>query len=1025
MQKQLLSVLKILSAVILLLAGAFTARAQQLTVRGTVVDAAGPVIGATVLEAGTTNGTSTDMDGHFTLTVPASARVEISCVGYESQSFSAREVPSQIVLVEDSVFLDETVVVGYGVQKRSNVTGAIASVKSEALENRSNETVGSSLQGKLAGVQVLNTSGAPGASSSFRIRGYSSHTSSPDPLIIVDGLKIKSMDYLDPESVESVEVLKDAASAAIYGAQAGNGVILITTKAGREDNARVFYNNLFSFRSPLQNIEMMNAAQYKEYWMEGGVPESSFQYADTNWQDVMFETGMMHRHTVGLQGGNNKLSYYVDATYSNNDGIVTGKYDTNERITGQINVSYQIKPWLKIGTNNSIERGMTRNVSQNIMTGTGSAIAAAYYFDPTVPVVYENDSLIPEGTGLLKGEAEGNRVMRDEQGRMYGQSMILVSDLWNPLLMRYISGLGVRTSESWRTNINGTAYADLTPFKGFTFTSRFGYRLSSSYAKGYNPSYWMNPYQSQVNPVIQASTSNQQYYQWENFANYLKSFGKNDIALMAGMEFASTRYETLQAQANGLKNEEENFRYVQFYDPTASSRTMSGMDYSRSNLSFFSRLGYTYDNRYNLQVSMRADAFGMAKLAKQNRWGFFPSVSAGWTVSNEGFFKNLFSKEGFSFLKFRGSWGINGNIDSLGDFSWTNAMSLSGQYDIMNQGLVTAANPSTVLANPNVTWETSRQIDAGVDARFFRDRLTLTVDYYNKVTTNMLASVSAPAVSGASTTYVNSGKIRNTGWEFDLGWKDDIGRDFKYSITANLSTVTNMVEESPLGKGRTAGGSNFFLPVTYLEAGYPMWYIRTNKVKGYSDTGLPTYYSAEELGTDDGKDYAGDGIPDFTYGITISLSYKNFDMTIFGSGVQGNEMFLSIYRPDLAEANLPKFVYDGRWTPSTASTATYPAPQTNMMTNFGIATSDLWVFDASYFKIKQIQLGYTVPRKVLDFLHLKGLRIYGSVENAFTFTKYPGNDPESMSSTFGNLISMDRVNYPSTRNFNFGVNVSF
>ena len=1002
-----------------------SAMAQQITVKGRIVDAAGPVIGATVLQVGTTNGVSTDMDGHFSLSVPSSSSVEISCVGYVTQRFAAGSVPAEIILVEDTQFIDETIVVGYGVQKKSNITGAIASVKSEALENRSNETVGSSLQGKLAGVQVLNTSGAPGASSSFRIRGYSSTSSSPDPLIIVDGLKIKSMDYLDPESVESVEVLKDAASAAIYGAQAGNGVILITTKNGSEDNAKFFYNNLFSFRAPLQNMNMMNAAEYKQYWMEGGYPESSFQYADTNWQDVMFNTGIIQRHTVGVQGGSGKLTYYVDATYAYNDGIVTGQYDTNERITGQINVSYQLKPWLKIGTTNSIERGKTKSVSQNIITGTGSAIAAAYYYDPTVPVVYDNDSMIPEGTGLLQGEAQGFKVMRDEQGRMYGQSMILVSDLWNPLLMRNVAGLIVGPTEYWRSNINGTVYTDITPFKGFTFTSRLGYRMNYSYGKGYNPSYYMNPYQSQVNPVIQGSVSNQIYYQWENFANYLRTFGKNEIALMAGMEYASTRFETMSAQANGLTNEAENFRYLSFYEPTASSRTMEGTDYSRSNLSFFSRIGYTYDNRYNIQVNFRADAFGMSKLSRQNRWGFFPSISAGWTVSNESFFKNHFNRDIFSFLKFRGSWGINGNIDSLGDFSWTNAMSLSGQYNIMDSGLVTAANPSTILANPNVTWESSRQIDAGVDARFLKDRLALTVDYYNKITTNMLASVNAPAVSGASTTYINSGIIRNNGWEFDLSWKDGIGKDFSYTISANLSTVSNMVVESPLGKGRVAGGNNFFLPVTYLESGYPMWYIRTNKVKGFSDTGLATYYSAEELGTDDGKDYVGDGIPDFTYGITISLRYKNVDMTVFGSGVQGNEMFLSIYRPDLPEANLPKFVFDGRWTPQNAANATYPAPQTNMMTNFGIAQSDLWVFDASYFKIKQIQLGYTMPQKVLDFLHLKGLRVYGSVENALTFTKYPGNDPESMSATFGNSISMDRVNYPSTRNFNFGINLSF
>jgi len=837
---------------------------------------------------------------------------------------------------------------------------------------------------------------------------------------------VKSMDYLNPESVESIEVLKDAASAAIYGAQAGNGVVLITTKQGNKSNTRVFYNNLFSFRAPIENIEMMNAAQYKEYWMEGGIAESSFQDADTNWQEEMFERGFMQRHTIGLQGGNDQFSYFIDATYLKNNGMLTGNYDRNERITGQINVSYKIKPWLKIGTNNSIERGMTKNVSQNAFTGTGSAVAAAYYFDPTVPVVYEDEASIPVGTGIADALAKGLPVMRDENGKIYGQSMILKSDLWNPYLMRYVydTNMGVPYSDSWRTNINGSLYGELTPFKGFVFTSRFGYRMSSTYAKGYNPSFFINPQQQSATPHMRTMTNNNQYYQWENFANYNRTFGNHDISAMVGMEFASTRYESLNAFANGLTSEEDNFHYLDYYDTTASRREMGGRDYSRSNMSYFGRLGYTYGERYNIQASFRADAYGMAKLSKANRWGVFPSVSAGWTTSNEPFFKNNIG-DWFSFLKFRGSWGINGNIDSLGDFSWTNAMSLNGQYNIMDDSLITAANPSNILANPNVTWEESRQVDVGLDLRFFRDRLAFTVDYYNKFTTNMLSRVAAPAVSGTSYTYINAGKIQNTGWEFDLSWKDGVGKDFSYSIQANLSTVNNLVVESPLGEGRTAGGGNFYMPVTYLETGYPMWYIRTSKVTGFTDNGMAITASADELGTDDGNYYAGDGIPDFTYGLTISLRYKSFDLNIFGNGVQGVEKFLSIYRPDLAMANLPKFVYDQRWTKDNAANAKYPAPCTNMGLNHVYATSDMWVFDASYFKLKQIQLGYTLPKKALEKLHIKGLRIYGSVENVFTITKYPGNDPESISATFGNSIAVDRVSYPSARSFNFGLNFSF
>ena len=423
----------------------------------------------------------------------------------------------------------------------------------------------------------------------------------------------------------------------------------------------------------------------------------------------------------------------------------------------------------------------------------------------------------------------------------------------------------------------------------------------------------------------------------------------------------------------------------------------------------------------------------MSKLSKKNRWGFFPSVSAGWTISNEKFFKNGIKPEFWSFFKIRASYGVNGNINSLTDFTWTNGMSLSGLYN-WGDGIITSANPSEFLANENLKWETSKQVDLGADFRFLRDRLTLTVDWYNKNTTDMLVSVSAPAVSGASQTYINGGLVNNKGLEFDLGWKDTIG-DFRYGISANLATVHSLVKESPLGAGRSAGGMNFFLPVTYMESGYPMWYIRGYKHKGINaESGLPDYYSKDELdsmepGVDhsDGMTYLGDGIPDFTYGVTLNLAWKGFDLTVFGSGVQGNEMFLAISRPDLPIANLPEFCYTNRWTPATATTATWP--KGNMVDNslWGgkYQQSDFWVFDASYFKIKQIQLGYNLPQSLLKKIHMKSLRIFGSVENAFTFTKYPGNDPESRNMSYGNGIALDRVNYPSARNYIFGVNLSF
>ncbi|MDR1455870.1 MAG: TonB-dependent receptor [Tannerella sp.] len=1015
-----------------------TSESQQrkIQITGTVVDdkTGESIIGANVMEKGTGNGTVTDVDGHFSLSVTENATLQVSYVGYITQEIGVSSSTGRnlsIKLEEDTRALDEVVVVGYGVQKKSNVTGAIASVKADEIVNRSNETVGSALQGKLAGVQILNTSGAPGASATFRIRGFSSTVSSPDPLFIVDGLKVNDIDYLDPNGIESIEVLKDAASAAIYGAQAGNGVVLITTRKGSEGYSKVSYNNMFTFSAPASRVDMMNAAQFKEYWTEyGQYGEQSFQNGDTNWQDVMFETGVLMRHTVGVQGGNNKGSFYVEATYLSNDGIVTGSNDVNKRVTAQINADYKIKPWLKFGVTNSIERGYMHRVSDNNFAGTGSAVAGAYYFDPTVPVFYQNDSDAPASLNLVGAEAAGYNVFRNVDGKLYGQSVAMMSNLWNPLLMRDTQDTAndVDSREFWRTNINGTAFAEITPFDGFVFTSRLGYRFFTLYAKGYAPPYYIHAQQISTAANVIGQNFNNIYYQWENFANYNKSFGKHDVSAMAGFEYANNRIETVNARANGLTNLSENFHYLEFYDPNASIRTMGGTDYYRANTSYFARVAYTYANKYNLQVSFRGDAYDMSKLSKENRWGYFPSVSAGWTITNEGFLGN-YNRNLLSFLKLRGSYGINGNINSLTDFTWTNTMSLDGLYSLNNRGMIMAANPSEVLANPNLTWEESRQYDLGIDMRFLKDRLTLSVDYYDRVTTGMLTSIDAPAVSGTSSQWVNRGRIKNTGFEFDLGWRSRIGKDFTYGITSNLSTVKNEVVESPLGAGRTEGGDNFFMPVTFLEAGYPMYSIRTYVHKEIDrETGLPVYYTAEELGTNDGRDYVGSGIPDFTYGLTVNVKYKNVDLTIFGSGVQGNEMFLAAYRPDLPIANLPAFVFNNRWTPENRDNPLFPKANMqdgSIFTGGRYPMSDFWVFDASYFKVKQIQLGYTLPQALVRRIGIQDLRIYASGENLFTFTEYKGNDPESMSATYGSSIGIDRINYPSTRNYIFGLNLSF
>lgn len=1004
------------------------AQQAQQVLTGKVVDQNGePVAGATISVVGTTNGTLTETDGTYRLSnVPSGGQLHVSFVGYVTQTVDvAGRASIDFTMEEETTLLEEVVVVGYGVQKKANITGAITTVSSTEMVNRAAETVGQTVQGKLSGVQVLNTSGRPGATSAFRIRGYSSAISAPDPLFLVDGLKVENIDYLDPESIESIEVLKDAASAAIYGAQAGNGVVMITTKQGEQGKGELFYNSIFAFSQPVTTLEMMNAAQFKEYWLESGrVNAAGFQNADTDWQDVILETGFQQRHTIGASYGTQRGTYYVAATYLSNDGIVTGDLDINERVTAQINGNYEIKDWLTVGTTNSLERGYTHTVSENNFTGTGSAVGSAYFFDPTVPIYYESDSDVPAATGLLAAEAAGMNVQRNEDGKLYGQSLSMTSNLWHPLLMRTVQTVGGQTvfNKHWRTNLNGTAYVEFTPIEGFVYTSRLGYRLSNTYETVYNPPYWINPVQLSSIPQMRGQMNNTQFLQWENFANYNKTIANHEISAMAGMQFAKTRWERVMARTNGLTSLEDNFQYLDYYLPTATERQMSGIDYYRANMSYFGRLAYTYASKYIVQVNFRADAFDNSKLSKDNRWGYFPSVSLGWVMTRENFMQNI-NTDIISFIKLRGSYGINGNINALQDFAYTTAMSLSSaEYSLTDSGLLTAAAPSSRLPNRDLTWEETTQLDLGIDSRFLNDRLVFSIDYYDKSTVGMITSISAPVVSGASSQNVNKGEIKNTGFEFELGWNDR-GGEFGYGITANLTTIKNEVIESPYSAGRQAGGRNFYMPITYLEKGFPMWYIRNYIHKGIDEaTGLPIYYTAEELGTDDGKDYAGSGIPDFTYGLTVKFDYKGIDFTAFGSGVQGNEMYLCIYRPDLPVANLPEFVFTDRWTTSNTTGALYPRANSS---DRNYPMSDFWVFDGSYFKFKQVQIGYTLPSSLLNRVRISSLRIYVSGENLATITNYPGNDPESMTSTYGGGIGLDHVNYPTTRNYTLGINVSF
>ncbi|HEX3006227.1 MAG TPA: SusC/RagA family TonB-linked outer membrane protein [Bacteroidales bacterium] len=919
--------------------------------------------------------------------------------------------------------LEEVVVVGYGVQKKSNVTGAISQVKGEDIENRTITRAEEALQGKSAGVQIVNTSGAPGSSPTVRIRGVASNSSS-DPLYVVDGLRVSNIGSIDPNNIESMEVLKDAASAAIYGAEAGNGVILITTKKGKNGTSKLSYDFQYSIQD-INNIpDMMNASEYITYmteanritdfsvWEKDGKP-------DTKWADVAFESSIMEKHNLSLQGGNDKGSYFVSLAYLKNDGIVKGDRDVYKRLTATINGEYKIKPWIKVGTTNTIEKWERSSVSEN--NEYGSLVTSVLQLDPLTPDVYDPDKL-PLHMQQAKQAAEdkGTVLMTNDKGQYYGLSAYYIAEQVHPMIMRD------RTfSKGQNFNIVGTIYGDFTPFKNFVLTSRLGYMLSAAGSNSFSPDFYANGTVSSLNISANADLANTIYYQWENFANYNLAVNKNTFNLMAGTSFSENNYLNLSGSVNKITKDDPLFWYIAGQTGDAVKTVSGGRPVTSAKLSYYGRFNYNYANKYFFEALFRADAADLSILSKTQRWGYFPAFSAGWTLSEENFMKNLNTP--ISYLKVRGSWGQNGSIAGLQDYSWRSSISNTGSYPFILDGetveYISGSAPSG-LGNSELKWETHQQFDIGVDIRAFGDRLSFAVDYFKKKTKDLILTGITPSLSTGSTYPVNAGNIENSGIEIELGWKQNLN-DFHYGVSANLATLHNEVTYIHPSISRINGASfHTYTGLSVFEKGYPAWYMRGYKFTGIDDaTGEPQFADISgdgEIGDAD-KTKIGSAIPDYTYGLTLSAGYKGFDFVVFGTGSQGNDIFQALVRNDRPTANRLKYYYDNRWTPQNKTAS---APKAGFSAQDNYFTSSAVVFDGSYFKVKQIQLGYTIPKSISKKWFVENARVYTSLDDWFVFTEYKGFDPEA-STNGGSARGFDKGSYPNSRKVVFGINVTF
>lgn len=992
-------------------------------IKGTVIDENGePVIGATVAEkSNPKNATITDFDGNFTVNVNAGKIIQITYIGYETQEAAAKNGMT-IKLRPDNKVLDEVVVVGYGVQKKSSVTGAISQVKPEDMENRTIANAQQALQGKTSGVQIIQSSAAPGSSPTIRVRGYSSNSSS-EPLFVVDGVRLGDISGIDPSTIASMEILKDAASAAIYGAEAGNGVVLITTKKGKPGQGKISYDFMFTDESLARIPKMLNSEQYIQYMDEGNIFTKDYLLknwdglTNTAWTDVAFNHGHMQKHALSFTGGNERGNYYLSLAYLNNNGIVKGDADVYKRLTATINSEYKIKDWLKVGTTNQIEKYDVRSVSSN--NEYGSLLTSILMLDPLTPDTYTAENLPYQ---MVNAQANGKQLLQDENGNYYAVSKFYAGEQYHPMIMRD-NGL----SKNQGFNINGSIYGDFTPAKGLTITSRFGYRLAGSNNSSTSLPFYGNGVQSRDFLDFSAGSSTSIYYQWENFANYMKTFGGHTVTAMVGMSFQKSTSNNVNGSltANGedaLKKNDPLFYYLNYANASAT-KGVSGETNESTKYSYFGRLSYDFMGRYLLQASLRADAADLSKLSKKTRWGYFPAVSVGWTLSEEKFFAPL--KSWFDSLKFRASWGQNGSLSALGGYSYSTDMALGGLYPFSSGINYTQAAAPSTMGNDDLKWETSEQLNFGFDGILLGGRMTFGVDYFIKKTKDLLVWGTTPSlIIGGSTSPMNAGNVENKGFEFELGWRDHIG-DFNYSIRGNLSTLSNKVTYIDPSITRLSGSNFHTYTITYFEKGYPVYYFRGYKFAGIdSETGNPLFEDLDDDGkvSDGDLTCIGDAIPDFTYGITLTAAYKGIDLTVFGTGSYGNQIFNCINRPDYAASNrLKEVFYDNRWTAENKN-GTVPRAGANDMDKY--ACSSAMVYDGSFFKIKQIQLGYTLPKSLINKVFLSHARIYASLDDFFTFSKYPGFDPEAATNATSGM-GIDKGGYPTSKKVVLGLNIEF
>ena len=1052
-----------------------TTNAQS--IMGTVTDDKGePLTGATVVEKGNPqNGAIVDMNGRFNIRANEGATLVFSFMGFTTQELRARQ-GMKVVLKDDNQLLKDVVVIGYGVQKKSVVTASIAKVSAEDLDGKTRLRAEDALKGMVAGVNVTSASGQPGTKSMIRIRGIGTINNS-EPLYIIDGMPTdqNGMEILNPNDIESIEVLKDAASGAIYGARAANGVILVTTKKGKIGKATINYDFSHGWQSAWKKRDVTGATDYailqNERRVQNGMAplyNDPYNLVDANgdaikgfgtdWQDLLFnDNAPIQQHDLSVSGASEKVNYYLSMGYFTQDGIVGGNFGQSnyDRLTFRSNNQFNIiDATQERNFLNKLDLGASLSYSRVHSTGVdpnstwGSPLGSALYLAPTLPVT-------------LKGDLAESQIDRYSQYDLYtdanGNPYTIPGFIGsyqeqnNPIAMMQNT-----PNRNWSHKFKPSFSLDLQLYDALKYHFTYSAELNFwGYDGATLQRYYLSGNNNSDHTQAAAYKGNNSTWQIENTLTYDKTFGKHTIGVVLGQSALKTKGDELGGSHWYLVNPEKpsidyttggNLELTTDADgKVTGAKSLVGIwgaPYTQHRVSsYFARFSYDYEEKYMLQATIRRD--GSSRFGSNNRYGTFPSFSAGWNIMNEKFMEP--TRGWLNTLKLRASWGKNGN-DNIGDFAYTTLTALgeSSNYYYGRTAAMVYGSKANRLANEDLKWEESEQTDFGIDLSLWNNQLTFSVDYYIKNTNGMIIDMPIPSYVGEQRPLANVGDMRNSGWEFELGYKWNIS-DARFAVNANAAYLSNKLKNLGNDTGFLNYSINQFADGgTRAENGQPFPFFYGYKTNGiiqnqaeadaynaqYGATSKPGDFRFVDtdgngvINSDD-RTNIGNGVPKWNFGMNFSAEWRGFDLSVFFQGVSGVKVFDATYRQDVASGNYPTWVLN-RWTgEGTSNTVPTLGDSKNWV------CSDMYVRDGSYLRLKNLTIGYTLPQTLTSKIGISKFRVFGRAENLFTWTKYWGFDPEIGAGFDDNTqkhntqsTGVDYGVYPQARTYTIGFNIS-